>query len=37
MFCGTVIIMRNIFTFNLDVKNISQNIVNPAKHCYGFE
>ena len=33
MFCGSDNILRNI----LNVKNILQNIVNPAEYCYGSE
>ena len=30
MLCGIDIILHNIPTFNLNVRNIQQNIVNPA-------
>ena len=37
MLCGTHIILRNIPSFRLNVKNILQNTVSPTKHYYGFE
>ena len=37
MFCGTDIILYNIPSFNMNVKNIPQNIVNLREHCYGSE
>ena len=37
MLWGTDNTMQNIPSFNLNVRNIPYNIVNPIEHCYEFE
>ena len=37
LFYGTDNILHNIPPFRPNVGNFAQNIVSPAKHCYGSE